>query len=77
MFDCSTSPETIVQKYRVYQEPVPHPALREGKITKLLSFVNRAMVIAQLTPGEVPSDCFPKTTADQDEIKMRRRLTAR
>ena len=39
----------LVHKYRVYQDPVPHPALREGKITKLLSFVNRAMVIAQLT----------------------------
>ena len=65
----------LVYKYQVYQDPVPHPALREGKIAKLLSFVNRAMVIAQLThlriaipssgtpPGEVPSDCFPKTTA--------------
>ena len=64
----------LVHKYRVYQDQVPHPALREGKITKLLSFINRAMVIAQLThlriaipssgtpPGEVPSDCFPKTT---------------
>ena len=62
----------LVHKYRVYQDPIPHPALREGKITKLLSFVNRAIVIAQLThlriaipssgtpPGEVPSDCFPK-----------------
>ena len=50
-----------------------HPALREGRITKLISLVNRAMVIAKLThlriaipssgnpPGEVPSDCFPKT----------------
>ena len=65
----------LVHKYRVYQDPVPHPALREEKITKLLSFVNRAMVIAQLTQlriaipssgtplGEVASDCFPETTA--------------
>ena len=65
----------LAHKYRAYQDPVPHPALREGKITKLLSFANREMVIAQLThlriaipssstpPGEVPSDCFPKTTA--------------
>ena len=62
----------LIHKYRVYQDPLPHPALREGRITRLLSFVNRAMVIAQLThlriaipssgnpPGEVPSDCFPR-----------------
>ena len=64
----------LVHRYRVYRDPIPHPALREGRITKLLSFINRAMVIAQLThlriaipssgnpPGEVPSDCFPTTT---------------
>ena len=64
----------LVHRYWVYRDPLPHPALREGRITKLLSFVNRAMVIAQLThlrivipssgnpPGEVPSDCFPKMT---------------
>ena len=58
----------LVHRYRVYQDPLPHPALREGRITKLLSFVNRAMVIAQLThlriaipslgnpPGEVPTE---------------------
>ena len=64
----------LVHRYRVYQDPLPHPALREGRITKLLSFVNPAMVITQLAQlriaipssgnprGEVPSDCFPKTT---------------
>ena len=74
----------LVHKYRVYQDPVPHPALCEGKITKLLSFVNRAMVIAQLThlrivipssgtpPGEVPSDCFPEITAPAVMKKGRR-----
>ena len=63
----------LVHKYRVYRDPLPHPALREGRITKLISLVNRAMAIAQLTqlriaiplsgnrPGEVPIDCFPKT----------------
>ena len=62
----------LIHKYRVYQDPLPHPALREGRITKLISLVNLAMVIAQLThlriaipssgipPGEVPSDCFPR-----------------
>ena len=73
-----------MHKYRVNQDPVPHPALHEGKITKLLSFVNRAMVIAQLThlriaipssgnpPGEVPSECFPKTTEPAVTRKPRR-----
>ena len=63
----------LVHKYRVYRDPLPHPALREGKISKLISLANRAMAIAQLTqlriaipasgsaPGEVPMDCFPGT----------------
>ena len=66
------SGKRLIHKYRVYQDPLPHPALRGGRITRLLSFVNQAMVITQLThlriaipssgnpPGEVPSDCFPK-----------------
>ena len=78
------SGKRLVHKYRVYQDPEPHLALHEGKITKLLSFVNRAMVIAQLThlrivipssgtpPGEVPSDCFPKTTAPVVTMRPRR-----
>ena len=69
---CDIHPE--VHKYRVYRDPLPHPALREGRISKLISLANRAMVIAQLTqlrmaipasghaPGEVPLDCFPKLT---------------
>ena len=64
----------LVHKYRVYRDPLPHPALREGRISKLISLTNRAMVIARLTqlrmaipasghaPGEVPLDCFPKLT---------------
>ena len=64
----------LVHKYRVYRDPLPHPALREGRISKLISLANRAMVIARLTqlrmaipasghaPGEVPVDCFPKLT---------------
>ena len=66
------SGKRLIHKYRVYQDPLPHPALSEGRITKLLSFVNWAMVIARLThlriaipssgnpPGEVPSESFPK-----------------
>ena len=29
----------LVHKYRVYKDPFPHPALREGEIPRLLSFV--------------------------------------
>ena len=64
----------LVHTYRVYQDPFPHQDLREGRISKLISVANRAMVIAKLTklriaipasgyiPGEVPSFCFPETT---------------
>ena len=77
----------LVHKYRVYRDPLPHPALREGRITKLISLVNRAMAIAQLTqlriviplsgnpPGEeVPIDCFPKTD-ELDKVKMTKRVS--
>ena len=64
----------MVHKYRVYKDPFPHPALGGGGggvINKLLSLVDRAMAIAQLThlhisvpasgspPGAVPEECFP------------------
>ena len=76
----------LVHKYRVYRDPLPHPALREGRITKLISLVNRAMAIAQLTqlriaiplsgnaPGEVPIDCFPKTD-ELDKIQITKRVS--
>ena len=65
-------------------DPLPHPALRGGVIPKLLSFVGRAMAIAQLThlrisvpssgapPGEVPVDCFPNTDTSAVTIAPRR-----
>ena len=74
-------------KYRVYKDPLPHPALRGGGggvIPKLLSFVGRAMAIAQLTqlrisipssgapPGEVPADCFPSADSSAVTIAPRR-----
>ena len=74
----------LVHKYRVYRDPLPHPALREGRISKLISLANRAMVIAQLTqlrlaipasghaPGEVPLDCFPKLTNVPNTPDMKR-----
>ena len=76
----------LVHKYRVYRDPLPHPALREGKISRLISLANRAMAIAQLTqlriaipssgnaPGEVPIDCFPMTE-DVDKTKVTKRVS--
>ena len=76
----------LVHKYRVYRDPLPHPALREGRISRLISLANRAMAIAQLTqlriaipssgnePGEVPIDCFPMTD-DMDKIKATKRVS--
>ena len=55
-----------------------------GVIPKLLSFVDRAMDIAQLThlrisipasgapPGKVPADCFPSAVTSADTIAPRR-----
>ena len=60
-----------MHRYWVYQDPFPHPALREGVNPRLLSCVCQAMAIAQLThlrisipasggpPGHVPADYFP------------------
>ena len=39
----------LVHKYRIYRDPIPHPALREGVVRKLIDFVCRNMAIAQLT----------------------------
>ena len=64
----------LVHRYRVYKDPFPHPALRDGVIPRLLSCVCRAMVIGRLThlrisipssgapPGRVPVECFPEAT---------------
>ena len=64
----------LVHHYRVYKDPFPHQALRDGVIPRLLSCVCRAMAIAQLThlkisipssgapPGQVPAECFPGGT---------------
>ena len=76
----------LVHKYRVYRDPLPHPALREGRISRLISLANRAMAVAQLTqlriaipasgnaPGEVPMDCFP-ITKDVDTRKVTKRVS--
>ena len=76
----------LVHKYRVYRDPLPHPALCEGKISRLISLANRAMAIAQLTQlriaipssgnarGEVSIDCFPMTE-DVDKTKVTKRVS--
>ena len=60
----------LVHRYMVYKDAFPHPALRGGVISRILSCVGWAMAIAQLThlrisipasgapPGQVPADCF-------------------
>ena len=76
----------LVHKYRVYRDPLPHPALREGRISRLISMTNRAMAVAQLTqlriaipasgiaPGEIPLACFPRTK-DMDTHKVAKRVS--
>ena len=74
----------LVHRYRVYQDPFPHPALRDGVIPQLLSYVGRPMAIARLThfqisipssgspPGQVPVECFPEATAPVSQSSRRR-----
>ena len=62
----------LVHRNRVYKDPFPHPAFRDGVIPRLLSSVCRAMAIARLThlrlsvplsgapPGKVPESCYPE-----------------
>ena len=61
----------FVHKYRIYDDPLPHQALWDGVVKKLLGFVHWTMAIAQLThlhltipwsgssPEPVPPECFP------------------
>ena len=74
----------LVHRYRVYKDPFPHPALRDGVIPRLLSCVCRAMAITRLThlrilipssgapPGRVPVKCFPEATAPVSQSRPRR-----
>ena len=74
----------LVHRYRVYKDPFPHVALRNGIIPRLLSCVCRAMAIARLThlrisipssgapPGQVPPECFPGNTAPVPQSRRRR-----
>ena len=74
----------LVHRYRVYKNPFPHPALRDGVIPRLLSCVCRAMAITRLThlhisipssgapPGHVPVECFPEAVAPVAQSRPRR-----
>ena len=82
----------LVHRYRVYRDPFPHPALRDGVIPRLLSSVCRAMAIARLTlhtvlgcaagksSGVVFSgcgDCCHPTSSSPRVIRSRRQYTVR
>ena len=54
----------LVHKYHVYRDPLPHPALREGRITKLISLVNRAMACVFVDDGY----CSTNTATHSDSI---------
>ena len=70
----------LVHRYRVYKDPFPHPALRDGVIPRLLSCTCRAMAIARPThlrisipsSGQVPMECFPEATAPVSQSRRRR-----
>ena len=73
----------LVHRYRVYRDPFPHSALRDGVIPRLLSCVCRVMAIARLTHlrisipwsgaplGQVPAECFPGETAPVPQPRHR------
>ena len=73
----------------MYQDLFPHPALRDGVIPRLMSFVDRAMAIARLTQlhilittsgvpsGQVPAECFPGATSTRLSTIPRRVSFAR
>ena len=74
----------LVHRYRVYKDPFPHPALRDGVIPRLLSSVCRVMAIARLTHlrlsiplsgallGKVPESCFPGVETPVAQPRPRR-----
>ena len=74
----------LVNRYRVYKDPFPHPALRDGVIPRLLLGVGWAMAIARLThlrisipssgapAGYVFMECFPLATAPVSQARCRR-----
>ena len=65
----------LVHKYRVYRDPLPHPALREGRIAVAqLTQLRIAIPASGNAPGEVPMDCFP-ITKDVDTCKVTKRVS--
>ena len=68
----------------MYKDPFPSHSAQGGVLPRLLSFMVRAMAIAQLTqlrisipasgspPGQAPADCFPGGALSQDLTSSRR-----
>ena len=78
-----------MHKYRIYSDPLPHPALRNGVVRKLIGFVGRAMAIVRLThlhltvPSSgsilepVPGECYPVVPLPRESTISRRVSFAR
>ena len=72
----------LVHKYRVYRDPFPHPALRDGVIPRLISFVDMAIAcltklhilipVSGMPPGQVLAECFPGGTSTHSSTNPRR-----
>ena len=74
----------MVDKYWVFRDPFPHPALRGRVMNSLLALVSHAMAIAELTQlhitipasgsgGEaVPEECFPTVPLPRVSMVTRR-----
>ena len=68
-----------MHKYRIYRDPIPHPALKKGVVGRLLDFVCRTTAIAQLTIPEsgsvvepVPEECYPAVPFPRAPVSSRR-----
>ena len=72
----------LVHRYWIYRDPLPHVSLRGKVMSKLHAFVNRTMVVAQLThlhlsiPSSgtttepVPPECFPVVPLPRKSLKV-------
>ena len=77
----------LVHKYRLFHDPIPHPALRGAVFRNLMALVSRAMVIAQLThlhitiPASgsvteaVPEESFPPVRYSRKVVVPPRRVS--
>ena len=67
----------LVHCYRVYEDPFPHPALRDGIIPRLLSCVCRVMAIARLTHLRIsiPSSGAPVSQSRRLRVSFAHEVT--